>query len=291
MGFFSGHSPSQLSEVQLPVFPPPFSVLRVTSRVGGTGAVARCGTCVLLFGPKCLKLLKVQPPRPYLAKVAVACSSSWGARREFWSFHETAGASARRAISHDGRHRGRHVAQDRQHVAQPATTERGHMTQDQWGTEVQDELHQTMGANCFRNWIEPLILDGLGKVRALCADQFHGQLCIAELRRYDPGPRSIGSTRSVRRVRVRYGHGNPAARNPTLRSVKLRRLSRGPSRRGQMPRTSLNGHRSTRFTFDTFVVGKPNELAPPRLGAWPKAGLSPSTRSFSMAASDWARRT
>ena len=146
------------------------------------------------------------------------------------------------------------------------TVEQGQMTQDQWGT-IRDELHQTMGANSFQSWIEPLkFVDaeaGIARFRVPTnffgnyVSQTYGDMILAKITRFNP---------SIRRVTFDADTtSQPAAATPVSKApqAEISEIAapavavKPASLSDSLPGSPLD----KRFTFDTFVVGKPNELA------------------------------
>jgi chromosomal replication initiator protein len=144
------------------------------------------------------------------------------------------------------------------------TVEQGQMTQDQWGS-IRDELHQTMGANTFQSWIEPLTYvgaeEGIARFNVPTnflgnyVSQNYGDLLLSKITRVNP---------SVRRV---VFDTVTAAQEVALRAEPEEQFNEpvaSPHVHTKPAPTSdsLNGSPlDKRFTFDSFVVGKPNELA------------------------------
>jgi chromosomal replication initiator protein len=144
------------------------------------------------------------------------------------------------------------------------------MTDETWG-QVREELIKRVGKNNYKTWIEPLRLSGLKNgvarfevptsffgdwVSRNFADQIRGQLSLAgnPVERVEftvvTAPRSEDAARATSPA-----ISAPAPRrNATARVVPMR------------PKIGSDGEISgaqlePRFTFDSFVVGKPNELA------------------------------
>ncbi|WP_296766091.1 chromosomal replication initiator protein DnaA [Sediminimonas sp.] len=135
------------------------------------------------------------------------------------------------------------------------------MTQDQWG-ELQQGLLATVGKNNYTNWIEPLefaeISEGVVTFRVPTSflgnyvSQNFGDLILHKF---------IQAGEDVRRIHFQVvehgaprGNGRPARKTPDgAQQGRDRETGRG----GAVPGAPLD----ERFTFDTFVVGKPNELA------------------------------
>ncbi len=142
------------------------------------------------------------------------------------------------------------------------TVEQGQMTKDQWGT-IRDELHQTMGANSFQSWIEPLIYigsgDGIARFQVPTnffgnyVSQNYGDLLLSKITRCNPSIRRVVfDTVAVGQdaVTSKPQHAPEPVAAPAVQT-KSNALA-----------DTLNGSPlDKRFTFDTFVVGKPNELA------------------------------
>ena len=128
------------------------------------------------------------------------------------------------------------------------------MTQDQWG-ELKKELLKSVGTNNYKNWIEPLELDGVtdGVATFSVPTSFLGNYVshnFGDLILYQMN--TVSS--SIRRIKFRVAANSvdkPTAPARTTRHVP------SASNDGLMPAAPLDD----RFTFDTFVVGKPNELA------------------------------
>jgi chromosomal replication initiator protein len=142
--------------------------------------------------------------------------------------------------------------------------EQGKMTQDQWGS-IRDELHQSMGANCFQSWIEPLKYvgaeEGIARFNVPTnflgnyVSQNYGDLLLSKITRLNP---------TVRRVvfdTVTAAKTAPACASAQDHQPEPLAAPQVQTRPASSP-DALNGSPlDKRFTFDTFVVGKPNELA------------------------------
>ncbi|WP_243405109.1 chromosomal replication initiator protein DnaA [Pelagivirga sediminicola] len=129
------------------------------------------------------------------------------------------------------------------------------MTQDQWGRLKQDLL-KSVGKSNFKSWIEPLELSHLEEGVATFAvptsfvgnyvSQKYGDQILYHVQSVSP---------EIRRVHFQVP-GNQARRPAQARPAAAPAepaIRRDP----MMPAAPLD----KRFTFDTFVVGKPNELA------------------------------
>ena len=150
------------------------------------------------------------------------------------------------------------------------------MSNDSWG-RVRDELLKSVGRNNFLTWIEPLKLSELrgGIARIEVPTTFVGNWVS---RNFGDQIRQIllQSGEAVERLefevpRSRAGAADPAAE---VEPVPIDRVAdtRGAGSRKAAARSITAGRGSAeadlpgapldaRFTFDSFVVGKPNELA------------------------------
>ncbi|MDG1128596.1 chromosomal replication initiator protein DnaA [Seohaeicola saemankumensis] len=132
------------------------------------------------------------------------------------------------------------------------------MTKEQWG-QLQRKLLGTVGKNNYANWIEPLefsdISEGVATFHVptnflgnYVAQNF-GDLILHQL---------TESGQVVRRVNFRVAANS--AQRPAVESVPAPLTEAAPVAAlstDQLPGAPLD----RRFTFDSFVVGKPNELA------------------------------
>ena len=127
-----------------------------------------------------------------------------------------------------------------------------------WGT-VRDALRASVGDNNFATWIEPLELVSLdeGVARFAAPTTFIGDWVsrnFAEAIRREFARAGIGAERLEFTVTRRRG----AAAQPHAAARRPARAQPEPARgHGELPGAPLD----PRFTFDSFVVGKPNELA------------------------------
>jgi chromosomal replication initiator protein len=128
------------------------------------------------------------------------------------------------------------------------------MTNETWG-QVREELIKRVGKNNYTTWIEPLKLSHLKNgvasfevptsffgdwVSRNFADHIRGQLAVA----------------GIPVERVEFSVGAPSARpTPAKPSVRTARA------RSNGTEDVSGALLESRFTFDNFVVGKPNELA------------------------------
>lgn len=136
------------------------------------------------------------------------------------------------------------------------------MTKNEWG-QLKQELKKTVGSNNFTTWIAPLELDDVaGEVASFAVPtsffgnyvaQTFGDQILYHLRAIDP---------SIRRVN--FAVPSTASNDPQApRRAPVPRPKAAPSEAAEtmadtrIPTAPLD----PRFKFDTFVVGKPNELA------------------------------
>ncbi|WP_146592347.1 chromosomal replication initiator protein DnaA [Puniceibacterium confluentis] len=126
------------------------------------------------------------------------------------------------------------------------------MTQEQWGA-LQDRLCKTVGENNYKTWIRPLSYDGTNDGVAVFevptnfmgtyVSQNYGDLLLSQLT-------SVAS--HIRRIQFKVANSDrPRAAAPAKAKTATTTVS------DLLPSAPLE----SKFTFDTFVVGKPNELA------------------------------
>ena len=134
------------------------------------------------------------------------------------------------------------------------------MTQEQWG-QIKQELLKSVGKNNYANWIEPLELSGIHDDVATFAvptsflgnyvSQNFGDLILYKVSGFAP---------SIRRINFKV-----AANSATRPDTRAPRATAAPFAAPSFSAPAENGLSSAplddRFTFDSFVVGKPNELA------------------------------
>ncbi len=131
------------------------------------------------------------------------------------------------------------------------------MTNETWG-DIRENLIKTVGRNNYVNWIEPLEfaeLDG-GVATFLVPTNFMG----------DWVSRNFGDQilhqlseagQAVTRVRFAVPNGDARPKPAPRKTAAQARPAATQAQDDTMPGAPLD----SRFTFDTFVVGKPNELA------------------------------
>ena len=132
----------------------------------------------------------------------------------------------------------------------------GAMAEKAWG-RVRNELLKELGKNNYVTWIEPLEFSHLlgGVAHFNVPTNFMGTWVA---RNFADQIRSHFSAAGQDVSRLEFSVPVAAAAEPAARvraSVPLRRVNGGTD--SDLPGASLDA----RFTFDSFVVGKPNELA------------------------------
>jgi chromosomal replication initiator protein len=136
--------------------------------------------------------------------------------------------------------------------------ERDKMTNEQWG-QLKQELLGKVGKHNYANWIEPLELSAVGDGIATFhvpttflgnyVSQNFGDLILYQLNTVAP---------EIRRVRFEVSRdGDKRAAAPRPATAPDRAAPATPEAGARVPTAPLDD----RFTFDRFVVGKPNELA------------------------------
>ena len=130
------------------------------------------------------------------------------------------------------------------------------MTKEQWG-QLRQRLRRTVGENNYRNWIEPIEFggtrDGIATFEVPTnflgnyVSQNFADLILHEIRLEEP---------DVRRLRFAVPtHVNSVAKPTQALAVKPKSMARPAA--NNLSTAPLDA----RFTFDSFIVGKPNELA------------------------------
>ncbi len=132
------------------------------------------------------------------------------------------------------------------------------MTEEKWG-QLRDRLLKTVGGNNYKTWIAPLefskIEDGVALFNV--PTNFMGNYVsqnFADLILYELNT----SGESVQRVAFKVAANKPA-RPARSKTAAPARPASAPS--SAIAETLAAAPLDPRFTFDTFVVGKPNELA------------------------------
>ncbi|HBQ35695.1 MAG TPA: chromosomal replication initiator protein DnaA [Rhodobacteraceae bacterium] len=124
------------------------------------------------------------------------------------------------------------------------------MTNNMWD-EIRQQLQETIGANNYSTWIEPLEFSGIadGVAKFWVPTQFFGNWIrrnFADQIKHHLNTTGIAITRVEFAVAKHTPAKGPAATKPATPKPLAREIG-----------ASLDSH----FTFDSFVVGKPNELA------------------------------
>ena len=137
------------------------------------------------------------------------------------------------------------------------------MTNETWGL-VREELIKRVGRNNYVTWIEPLKFFDLknGVARFEVPTSFFGDWVS---RNFSDHIRAQMNTAGAQVDRIEFSVANRAAA-PAAQSAPVARPAVPASRPRAATRATENDEMpgaplDARFTFDTFVVGKPNELA------------------------------
>ncbi|MCT4555173.1 MAG: chromosomal replication initiator protein DnaA [Pelagimonas sp.] len=136
------------------------------------------------------------------------------------------------------------------------------MTKEQWGA-LQETLCKTVGENNYKTWIAPLTYRGSQRGVAqfnaptnffgTYVSQNYGDLLLSHIAGMDPSVRKLSfEVANAAATPAQPGTGAPSAQ-PAARSE----TAAPAANREDLPGAPLD----SRFTFDSFVVGKPNELA------------------------------
>ncbi|SLN53998.1 Chromosomal replication initiator protein DnaA [Roseovarius albus] len=130
------------------------------------------------------------------------------------------------------------------------------MTKEQWG-QLKQNLLASVGKNNFKNWIEPLelsyIADGVVTFAVPTVflgnyvSQNFGDLILYHVNSLAP---------DVRRIQFQTAANTTATPKPEPKAAEPEPVA-ATADENQVPTAPLDA----RFTFDSFVVGKPNELA------------------------------
>ncbi|AQS49633.1 chromosomal replication initiation protein DnaA [Thioclava nitratireducens] len=142
------------------------------------------------------------------------------------------------------------------------------MTDETWG-QVCNELQKAVGQNNYTTWIAPLELidleDGIASFQAptkfMCdwVSRNFAEPILSELRRAGISAERVDISVPARRPMNGTANGatRPAVPAPAPAPAAAAKLRRTPRPDEPLPGAPLD----SRFTFDSFVVGKPNELA------------------------------
>lgn len=136
------------------------------------------------------------------------------------------------------------------------------MTNDTWG-EIREQLEQRLGRNNYTTWIEPLRLSDMknGVARFEVPTSFFGDWVgrnFGDQIRAQLNASGAEIERLIFSVRPSGQKQAAAAERPVAAPAPAKALRAKPrAANEELPGAPLDA----RFTFDTFVVGKPNELA------------------------------
>ena len=129
------------------------------------------------------------------------------------------------------------------------------MNKDLWG-KIQEELQETIGKNNFTNWISPLdfseVVDGVAVFYVPTTflgnyvSQNFSEAILFKLNSID---------KSINRVSFKV-NAESVLKKP-LQKNEVKTIKSAIKRSEVIPGAPLD----PRFTFDSFIVGKPNELA------------------------------
>lgn len=125
-----------------------------------------------------------------------------------------------------------------------------------WG-QAREELQKIVGANSFSTWIEPLRLNGVedGTARIICPTSF---LTDWVSRHYSDDILQVLDRLGGPVHRLSFETRTHTARSPAVEAAPAPAPApRSPARQDEELAAPLD----SRFTFENFVVGKPNELA------------------------------
>ncbi|MBN2629229.1 MAG: chromosomal replication initiator protein DnaA [Rhodobacteraceae bacterium] len=133
------------------------------------------------------------------------------------------------------------------------------MTNDAWG-QVREELIKRVGENNYTTWIEPLRLSHLknGVARFEVPTTFFGDWVSRNFSDHIRGQLAVAGAPVDR---VEFTVAAQTAANPTAAKSAQRSAQKMNGTREAIPDELTGAQLETRFTFDSFVVGKPNELA------------------------------
>jgi chromosomal replication initiator protein len=131
------------------------------------------------------------------------------------------------------------------------------MTEESWGL-ARGELLKALGKNNFQSWIEPLRLAGLSEGVATFDAPTKFMRDWVSRNYLDKIAIELGRAGvSVSRVEIAVSDQRPAPAAAAPTAAPMAEQARRRAQPEELPGAPLD----QRFTFDTFVVGKPNELA------------------------------
>ncbi len=129
------------------------------------------------------------------------------------------------------------------------------MTDRAW-VQIRDELRNSIGKSNYKNWIETLEFEGLddGVVRFRAPAKFVGEYALREF-----GDQIIHLLKAAGTAVNRLDYSVKTGSQPqsVARKSESKKTDAAALPMGDLPGSTLD----SRFTFDAFVVGKPNELA------------------------------
>ncbi|NMM44885.1 chromosomal replication initiator protein DnaA [Rhodospirillaceae bacterium KN72] len=136
---------------------------------------------------------------------------------------------------------------------------------EQWA-RVRAALREEFGENAYRSWLKPLTLEGVDgdTVQLSVPTRFMRNWIESQ---YGDRLASLwaGENQSIRNVMVRQAKQRPAQQTESAESTGERAGRGGTTDREASPEdlalANLSAPIDPRFTFDSFIVGKPNELA------------------------------
>ncbi len=135
------------------------------------------------------------------------------------------------------------------------TVRTGQMTEDTWG-QLREELLGKIGRNNYLTWIEPLRFAELadGVAHFTVPTSFHGNWVE---RNFADHIRRVLMNSGAQVARVEFS----VARGPAPRAAAPARSAARQPAPNRTDDEIAGSPLDARFTFDTFVVGKPNQLA------------------------------
>ncbi len=155
----------------------------------------------------------------------------------------------------------RHLHRVRRQNWEREKENRSNMTKEKWG-QLRQRLLKTVGQNNYTNWIEPIEFraanDGIATFDVPTnflgnyVSQNFADLILHELKTEDP---------SLRRLRFAVPAPVGAGADMQEEAVTEQRPNAPRAVKSPASNALTTAPLDKRFTFDTFVVGKPNELA------------------------------
>ncbi len=126
------------------------------------------------------------------------------------------------------------------------------MEKNSWG-RIRTEMQASIGGDAFKNWIDPLVFDGIENAvaRFTVPTSFMGNWVS---RNYGDAILHLFSVEETRVDRLEF---NAAANSHTPAKPAVKSIETPKAQEKELPSSPLDDQ----LTFDAFVVGKPNELA------------------------------